>query len=292
MIKRLAALTIGTVLAVLAVAPTAQASPQQACTGSFALSGFGVATVRAADASTCEAPPTYLGTFPTSPRAVSQALMAARPGYQSITMFATLGGQLQHITTDKRIVNGVPQYHTARSSCGTGWGSMRVLLTSRISQSQPMLYAVHDSGSLYRYEILGTSPCRLRSTGSVALAGLKAIAIIGEQPDKDVFLITTTSGILSVLRVPRTAAMTATSSRIRSRSWQVFDTILFKSGVGSGVVNELVGIKATTHRWYHYMLEDATKGLSTVIVADGAVDAALVGTPVFQGTTGARLTGG
>ena len=246
----------------------------------------------ATNATTCAPVTDFPDAFPVAPRAVSEALRDGDEFYRSLTMYATVDGQLQVVTTSVDTTNGTPVYQTLRSTCGTGWGSMRTLVGTRNAQDNPMLYALHDNGRLYRYKRLNLAGCHLQSAGSVALPGLKTIAPIGEHPDKDVFLITTTSGSLSVLRIPRTTAMTATSSQIRARSWQGFDGIHFRSGYGSGLVNQLVGINNTTHRRYNYKLEDATKGLATVMVADGSVDATAVGPAVFTGDDWDTLTGG
>ena len=278
MIRRLAAMAVGTVVAVLGVGSAAQASPQQSCTG-FTVLGANVASVGAANAATCAVETTAPGMFPVAPRAVSNGVEDVDENLASLSTFATVAGNLEYTVAEKTFVNGVPQYDYHRPRCGTGWGSMRLLVASPSA-----VYAMHDNGRLYRYKILQAGPtvCRLQSAGSVPLAGVKAMVLVGVHPDRDVFLITTTTGRLSVLRVPTTAAMTATSSVIRSRSWQSFDALHFVDGTGAGLVNRLIGVNDTTHTWYGYKLEDATKGLSTQMVADGSVDASAAGALHFD----------
>jgi hypothetical protein len=271
MIKRLAAMAVGTAVAVLAVAPSAHATPNQSCTG-FTVVGTNVASVDPTGSTTCAVDQTSApGMFPVTPRAVSNGVEDVDDDYASLSTFATVAGNLEFTVAERTVVNGTPQFDYSRPRCGTGWQGMRVLAASPTA-----VYALHDNGRLYRYKIVQAAPtaCRLQSAGSLALAGVKAMVLAGVHPDRDVFLITTTTGRLSVLRVPRTTTMTATSSVIRDRSWQGFDTLHFIDGSGTGLVNRLVGVNTTTHTWYGYKLEDATKGLSTRMVADGSVTAA------------------
>ena len=236
---------------------------------------------------TCLSTVSFPSAFTAPPRTITTVDMDATVGYRTSTLWATYGDTLHRLVlktswetgTDVRTVKDTPH--------GLGWQGIRLLAAS---EWNGYLYGVHDNGRLYRYTATAGV---VRSAGSQpGFGGVRTLTLIGEYADRDVLLVTLATGQLSVVRVPRTTTLSATSSQIRSRSWQGFEAIIFQDPGRAGQPNRLFALNATSHRWYTYTMADATRGLATPMAAAGDVAAGQLTAPAATTTTGYPLSGG
>ncbi|RIQ28191.1 hypothetical protein [Jiangella rhizosphaerae] len=138
------------------------------------------------------------------------------------------------------------------------WGGFRRTVMASSLLPNSYLYALHDSGYLYRY--LATSgPYGPAPTAAGRVAGfgtVRDITLIGRTPQYDALLANTTTGRLILVKIPTTARMTATTTTIRSRTWQVFDHLAIGncSDASGGTVTTLIGVNSATGEAYAYRM--------------------------------------
>lgn len=265
--------------AVVAAAPTCPA---------FTTSGLDL--VRSAGqptAGTCQPLVDFPNAFTAPPRTITTVDLDATAGYRTSSLWATYGDTLHRLVLRTSWETGTDVRTVKDTAHGLGWQSIRLLAAS---EWNGYLYGVHDNGRLYRYT--STSGI-VRSAGSQSGFGaVRTLTLIGEHADRDVLLVTLATGQLSVVRVPRTPTMTATSSQIRSRSWQGFTALTYRDSGRAGQPNILSALNPTSNRWYTYSMADATRGLATPMTAVGDLAAGQVTAPATNTTTGFPLTGG
>lgn len=235
----------------------------------------------------CRTETTFANGFPTQPRTMTDVDIDANAGDRAFTTWATYGTALHHVTMKTSWENGSPVDTVTDVPHGSGWQGIRLLVGPGWYAS---LYAIHDDGRFRRYTV---TPTGVRSAGTQPGFGrVKTMTVIGEYPDRDVLLVTLTTGQLSVVRIPRTTALAATSSQIRARSWQGFEAIAWHDTFQPGAMNVLSGFDADTHRWYAYDMADATKGLATVIRPGGSMGTTVPGPPISLAITPRPKSGG
>ncbi|SEE22748.1 hypothetical protein [Jiangella alba] len=154
---------------------------------------------------------------------------------------------------------------TAQNLASRWGGFRRTVLASSLMPHQ-YLYGLHDNGSLYRYRVTygdGSRPT-LASAGHLPGFGtVRDITLIGRTSQYDALLANTTTGRLILVKIPVTTTMTATTTTIRSRTWQGFDHLAVGSCTdpAGGVVTTLIGTNSSAGAAYAYrlgFLRDAT----------------------------------
>lgn len=147
------------------------------------------------------------------------------------------------------------------------WGGFRRTVLASSLLPNHYLYGLHDNGSLYRYRVTyetGSNRPALTSAGQAPGFGtVRDITLIGRTPQYDALLANTTTGRLILVKIPVSSTMTATTTTIRSRTWQGFDHLAIGSCTdpAGGVVTTLIGTNSSTGEAYAYrmgFLRDAT----------------------------------
>jgi hypothetical protein len=186
------------------------------------------------------------------------------------------------VTLDDEVDRTNPLYYPA----GGGWGATTFFETTRF-WDYPKLpnlttqYALFADGTLSRWEMYynnGNNPrlwANKRSAGG--FAAVKTMAMISQTLTYDTFLANTRGGALYTIRVPRTSPMKPIVKKVRSSTWQAFDTLIAEKCGQYGTL--LVGIDKDTHSGYLYALGHAN-GTATVIQGLGKVPATF-GDPVY-----------
>ena len=158
------------------------------------------------------------------------------------------------------------------SRVGGGWSNFKAVEEAEYVPVQhgPTLrnseYALRNDGTLFRWREDSSGWHRTGSAGG--FASVKAMALISKTRTYDTFLVNTRGGALYTVRIPTTSPMKPVVKPVRTRTWQVFETLLaVKCGL-SGTL--LLGIDKDTKAGYLYAVGHAN-GTSTVIKGLGKV---------------------
>jgi hypothetical protein len=167
---------------------------------------------------------------------------------------------------------------------GTGWTSFKSISTSNYSVATPRhayLYGLNSNGSLYRYQIVGTS---FRALGKFAgFTSFKAMTVISETATYDTLLMTTKAGALYTIRIPITATAKPVVKLIRSSGWSAYESLIVQ-GCGTRGGSLVVGVDHDTNTGYQYAMSKAN-GTATAVTSYGRIPAV-----AFTGNTHMSLT--
>jgi len=127
-------------------------------------------------------------------------------------------------------------------------------------------YGLRNDGLLVRW--LNTNDVWRRNAGGVGFESVKTMALISRTKAYDTFLANTRGGGLYTIRISTAVPASFVVKRVRSTTWQVFETLMaVKCGL-SGTL--LLGIDKDTHAGYLYAVGHAN-GMATVIRGLGKV---------------------
>ncbi|WP_116947260.1 hypothetical protein [Jiangella endophytica] len=157
---------------------------------------------------------------------------------------------------------------TAENLASRWSGFRRTVMASSLLPTR-YLYALHDNGSLYRYVITSGTAGRPVLTGAGRVAGfgtVRDMTLIGRTPQYDALLANTTTGRLILIKIPTTATMTATTTTIRSRTWQAFDHLALGNCAtpSGGTVTTLIGVNSASGEAYAYRMGFVTNSSTPI----------------------------
>ncbi|WP_410786885.1 hypothetical protein [Kribbella sp. C-35] len=155
---------------------------------------------------------------------------------------------------------------------GGGWTDFKLIEEAQyrpVQHGQTLRtyeYALTDDGFLVRW--VNTNGVWRRTAGGVGFESVKTMALISKTAKYDTFLANTRGGALYTIRIGSGIPATFDIRRVRTATWQVFETLL---AVKCGVYGTLLlGIDKGTKSGYLYAVGHAN-GLSTVIKGLGKV---------------------
>jgi len=126
-------------------------------------------------------------------------------------------------------------------------------------------YGLRDDGVLFRWDV--GEEGSWRATGSASgFAAVKSMALISKTATYDMFLANTRDGALYTVRIPVTSPLKPVFAKIRSTTWQGFETIVAGRCLDDSTV--LVGIDKDTQSAYAYVMSHA-EGTATTIYGMG-----------------------
>jgi hypothetical protein len=167
---------------------------------------------------------------------------------------------------------------------GGGWTPFRLLETSNYETlvgtvSRSNAYALRENGVLYRWNTAGGV---WRNAGSYAgFAAVKSMALISKTATYDTFLANTRGGALYTIRIPVSSPMKPVVKPVRTRTWQVFESLVAMKCGRYGTL--LLGIDKDAKTGYLYAVGHAN-GTSTVIKSLGKVPATFADPVYFRWT--------
>ncbi|WP_020388247.1 hypothetical protein [Kribbella catacumbae] len=156
---------------------------------------------------------------------------------------------------------------------GGGWDNFRAFehttftTATRMRQTE---YGLRKDGTMLRWDVRYKDATPVRHTTGFApgFAGMKAMALISQTAQYETFLMTWASGALYTVRIPLTQPMKPVLTKVRSSSWQGFETLIAaRCGKGSTL---LLGIDKNTTAGYLYAVGHAN-GTATAIKGLGKV---------------------
>lgn len=146
------------------------------------------------------------------------------------------------------------------------WATYDRIETPQTARTE--MYALRKDGVLFRWQITSKG---WRSTGSYpGFSAVKTMAVISKTPTYDTFLANTRGGALYTIRIPTTVPMKPIVTRVRTRTWQGFESLIAHKCGQYGTI--LLGIDKQTETGHLYAVGHAN-GPSTVIQGLGQVDA-------------------
>ena len=170
----------------------------------------------------------------------------------AVVGWAVLGDVLYRSDYELRIGTGQYQQQPRLIRIGSGWSSdklveeMNYLVQEHGQTLRTSAYGLRNDGTLFRWQVNGLT---WRRTGSASgFAAVKTMALISKTRTYDTFLANTRGGALYTVRIPTTAPMRPVVKPVRTKTWQVFESLLaVKCGV-SGTL--LLGIDKDTKAGY------------------------------------------
>ncbi|HWD79466.1 MAG TPA: hypothetical protein VG497_11300 [Kribbella sp.] len=168
---------------------------------------------------------------------------------------------------------------------GGGWGDVTFLESSYPHDTNPWAlvnhYALRGNGTLTRWDDKGgfgwTNP---QSAGG--FSAVKTMTLISQTATYDTFLANTRGGALYTIRLPLTSPMKPVVKRVRTSTWQSFETLLAEKCGQYGTL--LLAIDKDTQSGYLYALGHAN-GSATVIKGLGKVPTTFTDPVNFRFTT-------
>ena len=190
------------------------------------------------------------------------------------------GGNLyRHTTYVPDDANPVPTF----KKVGPGWTTFKSIATSNYSVATPRhayLYALNTNGSLYRYQMVGTS---FRSLGPIpGFRSFKAMTVLSETATYDTLLMTTTAGALWTAHIPVAAGAKPVMKLIRSSGFAAYESLVVE-GCGDRGGSLVTGVDHNTQSAYLYAMSKAN-GAATAITSYGKIPG------VFNGVSHVLLT--
>jgi hypothetical protein len=167
---------------------------------------------------------------------------------------------------------------------GPGWSSFKSIATSNYSVAQPRhayLYGLNTNGSLYRYQMVGSS---FRSLGPIpGFRGFKTMTVLSETATYDTLLMTTTAGALWTAHIPIAPGAKPVMKLIRSSGFAAYESIVVETcGTRGGSL--VTGVDHDTRTGYLYAMSKAN-GSATALTSYGRIPGA-----VFDGVSHVLLT--
>jgi hypothetical protein len=154
---------------------------------------------------------------------------------------------------------------------GGGWSRFTYFESSKFWYDSDHLridqYGLRNDGVLFRWHLKQTR--YWVSTGSApGFAAVKSMALISKTPTYDMFLANTRGGGLYTIRIPLTSPMKPVVTKIRSATWQNFETLIAARCRDDSTV--FVGIDKDKKTGYAYVMSHA-QGAGTRIYGLGKV---------------------
>lgn len=155
---------------------------------------------------------------------------------------------------------------------GGGWTNFRLVETAAYIPVEhgPVVretaYALRNDGTLFRWRLEGLVWHRAGDAGG--FSAVKTMALISKTAKYDTFLANTRGGALYTVRIPTSSPMKPVVTRVRTTTWQVFETLVAAKCGNTGSL--LLGIDKNTASAYLYAVGHAN-GLATVIKGLGKV---------------------
>lgn len=139
-------------------------------------------------------------------------------------------------------------------------------------------YGLRDDGVLFRWSVGESGDWK--STGSASgFAGIKTMALISKTSTYDMFLANARDGALYTIRIPVTAPLKPVFTKIRSATWQGFESIVAGRCLDDSTV--FVGIDKDAQSAYAYVMSHAA-GPSTTIYSMGNLSHGFVDSVFFR----------
>ena len=155
---------------------------------------------------------------------------------------------------------------------GGGWTSFRLVEENDYTPVQhgqtlrDSAYGLRSDGMLFRWRVDGL--VWRRSGEAPGFSAVKTMALISKTAKYDTFLANTRGGALYTVRIPTSSPMKPVVTRVRTTTWQVFETLAAAKCGNTGSL--LLGIDKNTASAYLYAVGHAN-GLATVIKGLGQV---------------------
>ncbi|MFD3404642.1 hypothetical protein ACFWUU_28395 [Kribbella sp. NPDC058693] len=155
---------------------------------------------------------------------------------------------------------------------GGGWTAFRFLDENAyvpVQHGQTLrtsAYGLRSDGTLFRWRVDGL--VWRRSGEAAGFSAVKTMALISKTATYDTFLANTRGGALYTIRIPVSSAMKPVVTRVRTTTWQVFETLAAAKCGNTGRL--LLGIDKNSASGYLYAVGHAN-GLATVIKGLGKV---------------------
>ncbi|HEY9338043.1 MAG TPA: hypothetical protein VIQ79_26600 [Kribbella sp.] len=192
------------------------------------------------------------------------------------------GGNLYRHTTYLPADETKPWVPTFKK-VGPGWTTFKSIATSNYSVAAPRhayLYGLNTNGSLYRYQMVGTS---FRGLGPIpGFRGFKAMTVLSETATYDTLLMTTTAGALWTAHIPVAAGAKPVMKLIRSSGFAAYESIVVE-GCGTRGGSLVTGVDHDTQSGYLYAMSKAN-GSATALTSYGKIPG------VFNGVSHVLLT--
>ncbi|TCC36603.1 hypothetical protein E0H92_26415 [Kribbella speibonae] len=190
-------------------------------------------------------------------------------GLYSSTYFLTEAGEVDRSQT-----------HNFR--IGGGWGDTTYLETSYPNDPDPWAlvnhYSLRSTGTITRWDDKGGFGwTNAQSAGG--FSAVKTMTLLSQTATYDTFLATTRGGALYTIRLPLTSPMKPIVKRVRSATWQGFETLIAEKCGQYGT--PLLGIDKDTKSGYLYAVGHAN-GTATVINSLGKVPATFADPVYFR----------
>ncbi|WP_433164030.1 hypothetical protein [Kribbella sp. CA-247076] len=170
------------------------------------------------------------------------------------------------------LISGMPSEPRVLTRIGGGWTDFKALEEAELLEMQhgqtlrTSEYGLTNDGRLFRWQLI--EHVWRRSGEAGGFASVKAMALISTTRAYDTFLVNTRGGALYTVRIPTALPLRPVVKVVRTKTWQVFETLLaVKCGL-SGTL--LLGIDKDTQSGYLYAVGHAN-GLATVIQGLGKV---------------------
>lgn len=155
---------------------------------------------------------------------------------------------------------------------GSGWTTFRFVEENAyvpVQHGQTLrdsAYGLRSDGTLFRWRVDGL--VWRRSGEAAGFSAVKTMALISKTATYDTFLANTRGGALYTVRIPVSSPMKPVVRRVRTSTWQVFETLAAAKCGNTGSL--LLGIDKNTGSGYIYAVGHAN-GLSTIIKGLGKV---------------------
>ena len=184
----------------------------------------------------------------------------------SVVLGSSLYQHAYGATSSGAIDPAVPAHLTR---VGGGWDRFTYFESSTfwytLTAVRSEQYGLRDDGTLFRWSI--GEEGSWQSTGSATgFAAVKGMASISTTRTYDTFLANTSDGALDSIRIPLTQPMRPVWTKIRSTTWQVFESLVAGRCLDDSTV--LVGIDKDTDAAYAYVISHA-EGTATTIFGMG-----------------------
>jgi hypothetical protein len=160
---------------------------------------------------------------------------------------------------------------------GGGWGAFVAVESSQYQGPKDAgvtrwnTYGLRNDGTLFRWTI-GSKNAWGSKASAPGFSAVKSMVLISQTKTYDTFLANTRGGALYTIHIPTTAPMKPVVKKVRSATWQGFETMIAQECGQYGTV--LLGIDKDTDSGYLYAVGHAT-GATTVIQGLGKVPATL-----------------
>lgn len=157
---------------------------------------------------------------------------------------------------------------------GGGWGPFTAVEHSEYTVAGRQLrvtdYGLRSDGTLFRWNVTSTDGKKVRhpSGSASGFGAVKSMALFSQTATYDTFLVNLRGGGLYTVRIPTTSPMKPIVKKVRTSTWQGFETMLTARCGNYGSL--LLGIDKDTGSGYLYAVGHAT-GASTVIQGLGKV---------------------